>query len=161
MIIIYFIINILKYYILLVSVILLLLSLYNNCMFLADNWFGHFILRVKFYWLVKRNSLDNSLTFCKDWLLEFLPITSQLWPCNWEHQDRHTSLYTLFEAVVVGIAEVYSSSGPVQTSCGAGWETWKPLGRKMDSNKSFSRGEWELYKNWPPLKTLSCHGSSL
>lgn len=89
------IINILKYYILLVSVILLLLSLYISCMVQADSWFGHFILRVKLYWLVKRNSLDNSFNILRGlagWILTYyLPtLALQLRTPGQTHLIIHT-----------------------------------------------------------------------
>lgn len=89
------IINILKYYILLVSVILLLLSLYISCMVQADSWFGHFILWVKLYWLVKRNSLDNSFNILRGpagWILTYyLPtLALQLRTPGQTHLIIHT-----------------------------------------------------------------------
>lgn len=79
-------------------------------------------------------------------------------------QDAHVPLGVMCAAEARGGC---SGSFTVQTTEAAAraWKHEKPLGGKQDSNKSLSQGRGsdvrELYKNSPPLKTLSCHDSSL
>lgn len=62
--------------------------------------------------------------------------------------DTHHTSRTLLEVVAVRVAEVYSSSRPVQTAEAAAlaWIHESPSGGKWDSNKSFRRGRGSSIK---------------
>lgn len=82
-----------------------------------------------------------------------LAVVNPHLPLNSDPATEHTTAgthtpHTLLEVVVVSVAEVYSSSAPVQTTEAAALAGTheSPSGGKCDSNKPFSRGRGSSIK---------------